>query len=485
MLLRRWIPVVVGGAVCGVCLWTLAPRLGSTFPSMIDDWYAISRSPDQVGDALLLRLTEEQRYRPGWVVWNALQWHTLGGPDDLRPALGWGIARALVLVLGLFAAAAVVASRAAARRLGSLTHAVLAGGVTLAVVTIPGFAVDLARYGPQEPLMVGLMCLGGALATLAVRLALDGRSAALGVAVVGGGGAALWAAGVAQKETSICALALVPFLWPALRSELARVRDLSRTVRGALLAVGGVMALAFVPMVVRTIQLTLRDDRVYDAEPTGGLGSNLLHQLERAGDELGSPGGAILAVAAVALVVAAAIVRRVDWVAVGLLVTGVAFLVFAGQTEVTVSRYYLPSLALAALAIARAGPSLPTTPVRVVAVGLVALGLWQAPEARRLVDEWVTRESEKEAVVRAVAQREAGGCAVRATGNETELVSALPVLVPHAEEAPAGCASGDRFVVVLSSSGSDDSGDPLVLACRPGEVVFENPVGRILRCGTP
>jgi hypothetical protein len=183
-------------------------------------------------------------------------------------------------------------------------------------------------------------------------------------------------------------------------------------------------------------------------------------------------------------VAAAAIVRRVDWVAVGLLVTAVAFLVFAGQTEVTVSRYYLPSLALAALAIARSAPSLPGATARVVAVGLVLLGFWQAPEARRLVDEWVTREGEKEAVVRVAAQREAGGCAVDATGNETELVEALPVLVPFAKEAPVGCGSGDRFVVVLSRSGSDDSGDPLVRACRPGEIVFENPVGRVLRCGT-
>jgi hypothetical protein len=139
-------------------------------------------------------------------------------------------------------------------------------------------------------------------------------------------------------------------------------------------------------------------------------------------------------------------------------------------------------VALAALAIARTAPSLPRAPAHVVAVGLVLLGLWQAPEARRLVDEWVTREGEKEAVVRAVAQREAGGCAVRATGTETELVSALPVLVPYAKEDPAGCADGDRFVVVLSSSGVDDSGDPLVRACWPGEVVFENPVGQILRC---
>ena len=99
-----------------------------------------------------------------------------------------------------------------------------------------------------------------------------------------------------------------------------------------------------------------------------------------------------------------------------------------------------------------------------------------------LVDEWAAREAEKEAVVRATAQRAAGGCAFVATGNEIELVEALPVLVPFAGEEASGCATGDRFVVVLSSSGTDDSGDPLVRACAPGEIVFENAVGRLLRC---
>jgi hypothetical protein len=98
------------------------------------------------------------------------------------------------------------------------------------------------------------------------------------------------------------------------------------------------------------------------------------------------------------------------------------------------------------------------------------------------VDEWIVRETEKEAVVRDVARRAAAGCGFTATGNEVELVEALPVLVPLADVEAGGCADGERLVVVLSSSGTDDSGDPLVQACDPGQVVFRNAVGTVLRC---
>lgn len=481
--LRRIAPFAVAAAlVAAVSLWTLAPRLSSTFPSMVDDWYAISRSPDQLRDALTLRMTEEQRYRPGWVAWNALQWHTLGGPEDLRPARAWGVARALVLVLGLVAAGTVVVSRGSARRLGGAAHAALAGGAALVVVTIPGFAVDLARYGPQEPLLVGLMCGGAALMTVAFRRSLAGRSGVAGAAALGGLGALAWAAGVAQKETSVAVLALVPFLWLAVRDDLPRFRALPPGLRRTLLAVLAIAGLALVPMLARTVQLTVADERVYDAEPTEGLVSKTLRQIERLGADLGSQTGWALAVAAVAAVVVVGLARRVDWLAVGLLLTALGFLVLAAQTEIAFSRYYLPTLALAALVIVRAAALLPVVPAAAAAVALIAVGVWQAPDARALVDEWVVREAEKEDVVRATAQRAAGGCPFVATGNEVELVDALPVLVPLAVEDASGCARGDRFVVVLSSSGSDDSGDPLVRACSPGEVAFENAVGRILRC---
>lgn len=481
--LRRIAPFAVAAVlVATVSLWTLAPRFASTFPSMVDDWYAISRSPEQLRDALTLRMTEEQRYRPGWVAWNALQWHTLGGPEDFRPARAWGVVRALVLVLGLVAAGAVVVARDAARRLGGAAHAALAGGAALVVVTIPGFAVDLARYGPQEPLLVGLMCGGAALITVAFRRSLDGRCGVAGAATVGGLGALAWAGGVAQKETSIAVLALVPFLWLAVRGEVPRFRALAPAPRRTLLAVLAVAALALVPMLVRAVQLTLADERVYGAEPTEGPISKTLRQIERLGADLGSQTGWVLASVAVAAVVVVSLARRIDWLAVGLLTTALGFLVLAAQTEIAFSRYYLPTLALAALVIVRAAALLPLAPAAAVAVALTAVGVWQAPDARALVDEWVVREAEKEAVVRATAQRAAGGCAFVATGNEAELVDALPVLVPLAGGEASGCAPGDRFVVVLSSSGTDDSDDPLVRACSPGEVAFENPVGRILRC---
>ena len=55
----------------------------------------------------------------------------------------------------------------------AVLQAGLAGVPALLVVTAPKFAVDLARFGPQEPLLLGGMALGGSLLVLAARELLD------------------------------------------------------------------------------------------------------------------------------------------------------------------------------------------------------------------------------------------------------------------------------------------------------------------------
>jgi hypothetical protein len=59
--------VFVGLVVFG----TYEPRLHHTFPSMVDDWSAILKAPDQLQAVLRLENPEEQRYRPGFIAWNA------------------------------------------------------------------------------------------------------------------------------------------------------------------------------------------------------------------------------------------------------------------------------------------------------------------------------------------------------------------------------------------------------------------------------
>jgi hypothetical protein len=479
----RWSTIVaITALVTAVSLWTLSARLDHTFPSMVDDWAAISRSPDQIGDALTLRNPEDQRYRPTWIAWNYVQWHTLGAPEDQRPPLAWDLLRVLTLVAGLVVAAVALTDRS---RIGPLTRALLVGGAAVVVVTIPAFAEDIARYGPQEPLMVGLLCAGGALLWFTVRRALQGRATTTSTALLGTGAALLVWGGAGQKETSICALALVPFLWPALRSHRQALLALPSGIRRALLASVALAAAAFVPVLARTVQLALADERIYGARPEEGILGKVERQLTEMDVELQSRTGWYLLAGAVALTAAAAVRRRTDWLGVGLLVTAFAFLVFASSTGIVASRYYLPTVALASLAIARSAVVLRSPVATVLASVLVVLGLWQAPSARDVVDGWIGWERKHEEIAREVARIDAGGCPVEVTGPDVELVEALPVLLPLAREKAGGCKPGDTFVAVMTGTSpwAEDPADPPVVACGPSAAeVFRNDVGRILRC---
>ena len=68
---------------------TYEPRLHQTFPSLVDDWVLIRDTPEQLPKYLRLEVPEGQRYRPGFLAWGALQWHTLGAPKGtLGPRSG-------------------------------------------------------------------------------------------------------------------------------------------------------------------------------------------------------------------------------------------------------------------------------------------------------------------------------------------------------------------------------------------------------------
>ena len=152
---------------------------------MIDDWLALSLSSDDVRTALTFGMPEDLRYRPAWIIWNYLQWHTLGAPEALGRPLIWELLRVATLVIGFVAAAAAVSARRAANGHNVIVRSLLVGGAVMAVVTIPAIAVDIARYGPQEPLMVGLLCASGALFAHTLRKAMDGRATHISAALSG------------------------------------------------------------------------------------------------------------------------------------------------------------------------------------------------------------------------------------------------------------------------------------------------------------
>lgn len=465
-------------------LWTIEPRLHHEFPSMIDDWSAILRAPEQLREVLRLGNPEGQRYRPGFVMWNALQWHTLGAPKDFFGPLLWGVARWAVLVLGVTALAALLIGLPARRR---DPRWLLLVGVPLVAVTAPSIAIDIARYGPQEPLLVGCMALGSALLVREIDGLLEGaRTRALDVLAIAAG-VAFWWFGVLQKETSICVLLLAPFLLPTLRAQRPRWDRLGRGRRLALGGVGAAILVPFVPMVGRTVELALAKHRVYEeAASSKSFSMRLSDQLSQAGGVLHSQVPTITFVAAVVLLAAVTFRFGPDWLSIGLLVVTLAFIVFAADAGVVASRYYIPAILLAAVVVGRSAVTLGALVTVAVGAALVVGSLVQVRDAHHWVWWWVDGERAREALVREAAARAAGGCEVDATGLNLELVAALPVLMPLADERPHGCTTGQRFLVVMDAGGPGTvtpPDAPAMVACAPErDPVWSSVDGEILRC---
>ena len=465
-------------------LWTYEPRLHHTFPSMVDDWSAIQKAPEQLHTVLRLGSPEDGRYRPGFVIWNALQWHTIGAPTDFFGPQLWGVARWAVLVIGVTLLALLLVGQPTRARDGRW---LLAIGVPLVAVTAPSIAIDIARYGPQEPLLVGCMALGAVLLVRAIDRLLDGGRAGPGVVAAIVGGVVLWAFGVLQKEPSICVLLLAPFLWPTVRQQGGRWALLDAGRRRVLGGVAAGILLPFVPMVVRTVQLGLRGQELYGDLGAGrSMTMRLSDQLSEAGESLHTQLPTIVVVAAIVLLAAVAFRVGVDWLSVGLLVVSFGFIVFAAHAGVVASRYFIPSITLSALAFARSAVRLGSAVVVVAGVLLIGGGLWQARSAHDWVLTWIDGEQAQERLVRDAAGRAAGGCPVAVVGLNVEFVQALPVLMPVAQEPPHGCALGERFVALLDKGapGTETRTDnPVLAACRPDpSPVFDESVGKILRC---
>jgi hypothetical protein len=467
-----------------ISFWTIEPRLHHDFPSMVDDWGAIARAPEQLREILRLGNPEDLRYRPGFVMWNALQWHTLGAPTHfLGPEL-WGLARWAVLVAGVTLLTALLVGRP--DRLQDRRWLLVVGVPALAV-TAPSIAIDIARYGPQEPLLLGCMALGSVLLVRAADRLLDGAPAQPRELLAIAAGLVLWAFGVLQKETSICVLLLLPFLWPTLTHQLSRWRLLGSGRRLGLGALAAGIVLPFVPMVARTFQLAFADETFYEGAAAGkSLATRLSDQLSQAGGVLHTELPTITFVAAVVLLAFVTFRVGVDWLSIGLLVVAVAFVVFAADVGVVASRYYMPSIALAAVVLARSAVRLGPVAVVVAALALIGGGLVQAHDARGWMWWWVDGERTQEALVREAAARAAGGCPVTVVGLNTEFVQALPVLMPLAREEPRDCADGERFVAVLDEGGPGTvtpPDNPVLAACGPEpSPVFSSTVGYIARC---
>ena len=260
----RYLAVLAAIVVVGAyAIWLISPRFEIDLPSLVDDWASLSRSSDQVAALLRLENPEEQRFVPALFVWNYLQWHTFDAPAGLVGPNAWGILRTLILVAGLSLLTAVVLPR---RRGGwnAVLDAALVAIPAFAVVTVPKFARDIARFGPQEPLLIGGMALGGALLILAFRRLLSTPAVSRWTtAAVALAGSVFWLLGTYHKETSVAALPLVLGFALAGREQVrAAWPRLERPRRVAAAALAGVVALPLLHVAAATALISARGDLI-------------------------------------------------------------------------------------------------------------------------------------------------------------------------------------------------------------------------------
>jgi hypothetical protein len=271
---------------------------------------------------------------------------------------------------------------------------------------------------------------------------------------------------------------VLPLLAAALhaaRAPLRSWRTLSPRRRYALGALAAVVAVPLVHVAIEVARITLRGDIVYGAEVDSGAGivRGLRALYDWSGEAMPLTARDLMYVAVALVVVASVVRRRVDLLAVAALASGLLTIVFAAQSGVAVSRYYIPMLALFALAVSLALSRLPEV---VAAAGVLAVLFAFLPltETRAEVERWSDEEQRHAEIVRLVADLEAAGCAVAVDGLDLETGLALPVLVAlESPEGGRGCA-GTYFVLPYESQTL-----ALVRACSPG-ALEPMAVGRLL-----
>ena len=421
---------IVVVAVSALAVWIMSPRLTIDGPSLVDDWSAISASPHQVSRLVRLENPEVGRFRPSSIAWNDLQWHTFDAPRGLVGPRAWNFLRLLVFVTGMTVMTALMLPRARGSR-ETIIHAALAGLPAFAVVTVPKFATDFARFGPQEPLLLGGLALGGALLAVTARLLLASAPIRpVPVASAAVGGSFFWLLGVYQKEVALSAIPLVAAALYAGRSHLGSWRRVSRKRRRALVALGVVVALPLVHMAVEVIRISLRGDVVYETDVGDGAriarGLRVLYDWSHEAMPLNSR--YLMVVSVVLVVVVAAVRRKIDVLAVGALASGALSIVFAAQTEVVATRYYIPIYALFIVALSLSLAQLPTL-VQAAGVLLVFFAFMPPYEPRAEVSRWSAEEQQQTKIVSLVADLHRSGCTVAVQSLDPETSLALPVLV--------------------------------------------------------
>jgi hypothetical protein len=241
--------------------------------------------------------------------------------------------------------------------------------------------------------------------------------------------------------------------------------------------------LPLIHVAVETILIAGRGDLVYDTQVEGGRGIvRGFHILYDWAHEVFWLQAQRVVVAAIVLVAITAVVRRrLDVLAVGALASGGLTLVFAAQTNVAVSRYYLPAYALAAVALVLSLVRLPIVAQVAGLVLLLAVVRATVGAAHNEVRIWVDEEDRGAALVHVVADAHATGCPVAVAGLDVETTEALPVLV-DLQHRPAAPTCGGRATYLVVGPLPESNGLRRSCATHALEPVLEEYLASVYRC---
>jgi hypothetical protein len=450
-------------AVLGVLV--VSTRFEVHSPSLLDDWYFASQSVNSIGDLLDPFLHAiGPRFRPGYELWSRLEWHTLGAPEDVTGPNLFGVLRVLVFVAGAVLVPAVIAATSEPRP-SPPGIAALAAAVGVLLFSGPEPTGDFFRLGPQEPLMVGAAASGAAVLLFACGRAIgwqrgsrSGR-ATLGLAATAAIGWLLWAFGIYQKEASVAVVVLAPFLYLFLDH---RWRDRALTERALwryrpFQLTAAAMLLPVLHMAVVSSTISERGVAIYGSSRPNGIGEwigrlweSISLQWSEMSRVVGTPAWRVVAIMVPLLLVAIIVQRRrVPWLPLGMLLTGVALLTVQGLPLFNESRYYIPSIALfagAALLLLAEGPGW----LRWIGIAAaLVLAVVNYGEVRDRLDYWSLRDLDQDKVLRLVAELHPASCPVYLTNVDLERAEALPKVLPLIDEPLTGpCRRGVGTLLV-------------------------------------
>lgn len=438
-----------------IAAWIVAPRFSQKAPSLVDDWYAVTYSRASLhallhGRYLSSGLDFDGRYRPAYsAVWSYVQWHLLGGPSPATAA-AWGVLRVALFLLAVWMLTAWLAEGSSAAR-------PVYWLAPLAVAVTPAIAVDLARFGPGEPVMVALLILGLGLIARGVRLLILSRSAgrkeqALAAAAIAAG-YLIYLLGVYTKETSLCLLVFVPFFlkW------LGRARWNSLLAKTGRLPMLILAVLLTAPLVHVATRLALAV--LGGANPYPNRQYSLASKLFSAGLSplLGQPPALgtwiwlFLAPASILVALTAVDRRHRDaWLLFGVLTTGFLMTALALVRGPTPGWYYIPWLVAVAAVAIRGLVRMRFAVWFAFAFALVLIGL-AVFRTQPALDRWARAERSGPAAIDMTKSVVAAHCPLYLANFDIEQRVAIPLLLRYGHSTPvADCTPGSREVYTLS-----------------------------------